>query len=46
MAFKTGNIGIIVDFLQAYGDLNIINYSGHTPIAFGNDDLLRKLNQN
>ena len=46
MAFKSKNIGIIVELIQNDGDLNVLNNDGNTPIAYGSDDILAKLNLN
>jgi len=35
---------IIVRFLHYGGDLNILNKNGLTPLAFGSENTLRKLN--
>lgn len=44
MAFKSGNAGIVINFLQRKGDLNIVNDDGMTPIGLSNEELLKYLN--
>lgn len=44
MAFKSGDTGIIIEFINKGGDLNELNDYGFTPVAFGTDTLLQKLN--
>lgn len=43
-AFGSNNEMIIIKFLHQGGDLNIVNKNGLTPIAFGSENILRKLN--
>ena len=43
-AFRSNNEMVIVRFLNHGGDLNVLNKNGLTPLAFGSENTLRKLN--
>ncbi len=43
LAFKCGNEKIILQFLEKGADLNVVNWEGHTPLAFGSQALLERL---
>ena len=44
MAFKSGNYGLVINFLQNNADLNSVNDDGITPIGLANEPLLKHLN--
>lgn len=44
MAFRAANSHIIIQMLHAGGDLNLLNFEGHTPVAFGSPHILSELN--